>query len=79
VPSLRIFLGSFWGPVSYVAIAFATFFFDASLTPSLLPRHFAVQGLLSGIALAVGYGAGAFAFGSGTTLNYLSRMPRRSA
>jgi uncharacterized membrane protein len=43
---------SFWG------LAIATLFFAASLTPSLLPRHFAVQGVLSGLALAVGYGVG---------------------
>lgn len=35
-------------------------FFSASLTPSLLPRHFVVQGVLSGISLAAGYGCGVF-------------------
>jgi uncharacterized membrane protein len=43
---------SFWG------LMIGTLFFAASLTPSLLPRHFAVQGLLSALALAVGYGVG---------------------
>jgi uncharacterized membrane protein len=43
---------------SYVGLAVATLFFAASLTPSLLPRNFAVQGLLSGMALAAGYGVG---------------------
>ncbi len=43
---------------SYWGLVIATLFFAASLTPSLLPRHFAVQGLLSGLALAVGYGVG---------------------
>ncbi len=43
---------SFWG------LVVATLFFAASLTPSLLPRHFAVQGILSGFAAAVGYGIG---------------------
>jgi uncharacterized membrane protein len=47
-----------WTSFSFVGLAVATLFFAASLTPSLLPRHFAVQGLLSGIALAVGYGVG---------------------
>jgi len=37
---------------------FATLFFSASLSPSLLPRIYIVQGLLSGLALAVGYGIG---------------------
>lgn len=43
---------------SFVGLAVATLFFAASLTPSLLPRHFAVQGVLSGVALATGYGVG---------------------
>jgi uncharacterized membrane protein len=45
---------------SYVGLTVATLFFAASLTPSLLPRHFAVQGILSGFALAIGYGVGVF-------------------
>jgi uncharacterized membrane protein len=36
----------------------AAVFFAFSLTPSLLPRHYAVQGVLSGFALAAGYGLG---------------------
>ena len=43
---------------SFVGLAFAAMFFAASVTPSLLPRNFMVQGLLSGLALAVGYGVG---------------------
>ncbi len=43
-----------------MGLAVGTLFFAASLTPSLLPRHFAVQGILSGFALAVGYGLGVF-------------------
>lgn len=35
--------------------------FCLSLTPSLLPRHWAWQGVLSGILLMLGYGAGATA------------------
>jgi uncharacterized membrane protein len=52
------FLARFWASFSFVGLAMATLFFAASLTPSLLPRHFAVQGVLSGFALAVGYGVG---------------------
>ena len=37
-----------------------TLFFAASLTPSLLPRTFLTQGVLSGFSLAAGYGIGAF-------------------
>src|SRR6185503_3806114 len=47
-----------WATFSYVGLAAAAMFFAASLTPSLLPRNFAVQGILSGFALAVGYGFG---------------------
>jgi uncharacterized membrane protein len=35
-----------------------TLFFAASLTPTLLPRSFLTQGVLSGISLAAGYGIG---------------------
>ena len=35
-------------------------FFAASLGPSLVPRTYAVQGILSGCAFAAGYGIGAF-------------------
>jgi len=34
--------------------------FSLSLTPSLIPRHFAVQGILCGCAFAAGYGIGVF-------------------
>jgi uncharacterized membrane protein len=37
----------------------AVVMFCLSLTPSLLPRHWALQGLLSGITMAIGYGIGA--------------------
>ena len=43
---------------SHAGLAAAACFFAASVTPSLLPRHYAVQGVLSGIAVAVGYGLG---------------------
>ena len=45
---------------SFVGLVFAVCFFAASLSPSLLPRIYIVQGLLSGIALAVGYALGVF-------------------
>ncbi|UYO01443.1 MAG: alpha/beta-hydrolase family protein [Devosia sp.] len=35
-------------------------FFALSLTPSLIPRHFVVQGILCGCTFAVGYGIGVF-------------------
>lgn len=43
---------------SFVGLSVAAIFFAASVTPSLLPRIYIVQGLLSGIAVAVGYCVG---------------------
>ncbi|MGD9635019.1 MAG: alpha/beta hydrolase [Pirellulales bacterium] len=57
---VRGWVGRYWSTFSYVGLAVATLFFAASLSPSLLPRHFAVQGILSGFALAAGYGVGVF-------------------
>ena len=37
----------YWQSFSYVGLAVATLLFAASLTPSLLPRHYLTQGLLS--------------------------------
>lgn len=56
--SLKSRLSDYGREFSFIGLAVATLFFAASITPSLLPRHFAVQGLLSGFALAVGYGVG---------------------
>ncbi|GAA2514865.1 alpha/beta-hydrolase family protein [Pilimelia columellifera subsp. columellifera] len=41
-----------------VGLAFAATFFCLSVTPSLLPRGPLLQGLISGIAAAIGYGVG---------------------
>lgn len=43
---------------SYVGVLMAVLFFALSLTPSLLPRGIMFQGLVSGIAAAIGYGLG---------------------
>ena len=48
----------YWNSFSFVGLVVATLFFSASVTPSLLPRNYIVQGLLSGFAIAVGYGVG---------------------
>jgi uncharacterized membrane protein len=45
--------------LSRVGLVVGGLFFAASLTPSLLPRSGVVQGAVSGIALALGYGIGA--------------------
>lgn len=55
------FLERYFTKFSYWGLVVATLFFAASLTPSLLPRNFLFQGLLSGFALAIGYGVGVFA------------------
>lgn len=52
----------FWRVVlslSATGLVLGTLFFAASLTPSLLPRTYLTQGMLSGIAMACGYGLGA--------------------
>jgi uncharacterized membrane protein len=51
---LRRFLASFTG----IGLMLGALFFAASLTPSLVPRHPAVQGALSGVCFAAGYGLG---------------------
>ena len=43
---------------SFTGLAGATVLFCLSLTPSLLPRGYLVQGLISGILAAIGYGLG---------------------
>ena len=51
-------LANYWDSFSFVGLIFATLFFAASVTPSLLPRNYLVQGLVSGFSLAIGYGIG---------------------
>jgi uncharacterized membrane protein len=51
-------LTRYWDSFSFVGLVVATLFFSASVTPSLLPRNYLVQGLLSGCSLATGYGVG---------------------
>lgn len=50
----------FWNSFSATGLYVGTLFFAASLTPSLLPRTYVTQGILSGISLAAGYGIGVF-------------------
>ena len=44
--------------LSIVGLLIGTLFFAFSLTPSLLPRPFLIQGALSGLMFAAGYGLG---------------------
>ena len=46
--------------LSTPGLLLATLFFAASLTPSLVPRSYELQGFLSGLSLAAGYGLGVF-------------------
>src|SRR4051794_23314498 len=48
-----------WYSLSTEGVLIGTLFFAASLTPTLLPRNYLTQGLLSGASLATGYGIGA--------------------
>jgi uncharacterized membrane protein len=43
---------------SMIGLLFGTVFFFFSLTPSLVPRPFVLQGALSGLSFAIGYGFG---------------------
>jgi uncharacterized membrane protein len=49
-----------WHSFSTSGLLLGTLFLAASLTPSLLPRSFSTQGVLSGYSLATGYGIGVF-------------------
>lgn len=55
-----------WLALDFTGLAVAGLFFAWSMTPSLLPRDWAYQGLISGISLAAGYG-------TGTLLSWFSR------
>jgi uncharacterized membrane protein len=46
---------------TFVGVIGAVTFFCLSLTPSLLPRGFVLQGLVSGVTAAIGYGLGVLA------------------
>lgn len=46
------------GSISGVGVAMGILFFAASLTPSLIPRSYIMQGGLAGACLAAGYGLG---------------------
>lgn len=49
-----------WRSFSVTGLLVGTLFFAASLTPSLIPRTWLTQGVLSGMTLAAGYGVGTF-------------------
>lgn len=47
-----------FGSFSVTGLLAGALFCAASLTPSLIPRTYVVQGVLAGVSLAVGYGVG---------------------
>lgn len=51
-------LQRFLTSLSAIGLILGTIFFAASLTPSLIPRTFLMQGALSGACFAIGYGIG---------------------
>ena len=53
-------LARLWSSLSAGGLLLGTLFFAFSLTPTLLPRTFLTQGVLSGCSLAAGYGIGVF-------------------
>lgn len=48
----------FWTSLSTIGLLLGALFFAASLTPSLVPRTYLTQGVLSGVCFAAGYGLG---------------------
>jgi len=56
----RYWLVRLWSSLSTGGLLLATLFFSASLTPTLVPRTYLTQGIVSGFCLAVGYGLGVF-------------------
>jgi uncharacterized membrane protein len=56
VMNVKARLSRYWKSFSFVGLVFATLFFAASVTPSLVPRNYFFQGLLCGLALTIGYG-----------------------
>lgn len=58
VMNVKARLSRYWKSFSFVGLVFATLFFAASVTPSLVPRNYFFQGLLCGLALTIGYALG---------------------
>jgi uncharacterized membrane protein len=59
---LRAILGKLAHSFLTVGILAGTLSFAASLTPSLIPRSYLIQGVLSGLSAALGYGIGVLAY-----------------
>lgn len=57
---MRYWMVRLWRSFSAAGLLLGTLFFAASLTPTLLPRTYLTQGVLSGCSFAAGYGIGVF-------------------
>ncbi len=51
-------VNNYFNKFSFVGLLFAVIFFLLSMLPSLLPRPWLYQGLISGLSMAIGYGIG---------------------
>ena len=65
MPAIPKTRAKLFAPFSYGGLVGALIFLGFSLTPSLLPRSPLLQGLVSGVSLAAGYGVGALVFWAG--------------
>jgi uncharacterized membrane protein len=63
-----------WASLSTPGLLIGILFFAISLTPSLIPRPYLMQGVLSGCSLAAGYGLGVF----GRWLSFYLELPALS-
>src|SRR6185312_2916507 len=59
---LRLILAKLTASLLTVGVMIGTLSFAASLTPSLIPRSYLIQGVLSGLSAALGYGIGVLAY-----------------
>jgi uncharacterized membrane protein len=57
---MRDWIVRYWYSFSLTGLLIGTLFFAASLTPTLIPRNYLTQGVLSGCSAAAGYGLGFF-------------------
>ena len=64
---------SLWRSFSGLGLLLGALFFAASLTPSLIPRAYLLQGVLGGVCFAVGYASGCSVSGFGSTSSFQSR------
>ena len=58
VDGLRTYISRIADLLSFIGVVAAVLFFAVSLTPSLIPRTYLIQGVLSGFSAALGYGFG---------------------